>query len=109
MNYEEKKRKILDITNSFSEEEKLRWELERAPLEVNDVGKGITKLMEKYGSVNKVAQELGVSEDWLNYYVQHLSLNEPAPAIEEKTIEPVQNAKDHKEDFARYIVRKKKR
>jgi hypothetical protein len=108
MKYKEKKKRILEITGSFSEEERLRWELERIGIGTNNIGKVIGKLLEKYGSVNKVAQELGVSEDWLNYYIQHLPLNEPAPAIEEKTIEPVQNVKDHKEDFVRYIVRKKR-
>lgn len=72
--------KPLEVTK-----ESLVDELERVAVEANDTGKAILKLVEKFGSVNKVAQELGVSEDWLNYYIQHLSLNEPAPAFEEQT------------------------
>jgi len=68
-------------------EESLVDELERVAVDTNDTGKAIIKLVEYYGSINKVSQELGVAEDWLNYYIQHLSLNEPAPAIEDKSTE----------------------
>jgi ParB/RepB/Spo0J family partition protein len=65
-------------------EESLLDELERVAVDTNDTGTAIVKLVEYYGSINKVSQELGVAEDWLNYYLSHLSLNEPAPAIEAK-------------------------
>lgn len=67
--------------------ESLVDELERVAVEANDTGKAVLKLIEKFGSVNKVAQELGVSEDWLNYYIQHLSLNEPAKTVEQEAFE----------------------
>jgi hypothetical protein len=57
-------------------------ELLRCGTEANDIGQAIQKLIAYYGSVNKVSQELGIAEDWLNYYIQHLNLNEPANAQE---------------------------
>lgn len=72
--------KPLEVTK-----ESLVDELERVAVEANDTGKAVLKLVEMFGSVNKVAQELGVSEDWLNYYIQHLNLNEPAKTQEEAT------------------------
>jgi len=83
--YEIKKMKIKEIMKTMTDEEKLMYELERpSAMNVDDVGKSITKLIEKYGSTKKMSEQLGIAEDWLNYYVQHLSLNKPAPAIEEK-------------------------
>lgn len=98
MEYEDKRKRIREIINSFSEEEKLRWAFDTPCMEANDIGKAILKMKEKCGSVKEVAQELGVAEDWLNYYIQHLNLNEPA--------KPVVNTKDWKENFQR--VRRKK-
>jgi hypothetical protein len=40
----EKKNRILEIMNSFSEEERLRWELENFGIEANDTGKAILSL-----------------------------------------------------------------
>jgi hypothetical protein len=68
--------------SSFDEEEQLRWYLEPEEdllgikhIAPDYIGKIILKLTKKYGSVNKVAQKLGVSEDWLQYYLQHIKLS----------------------------------
>lgn len=76
--------KPLEVTK-----ESLVDELERVAVEANDTGKAVLKLVEMFGSVNKVAQELGVSEDWLNYYIQHLNLNEPAKTQEQEATSAV--------------------
>lgn len=57
-------------------------ELLRCGTEANDIGKAFQILIQTYGSVNKVSQELGIAEDWINYYIQHLNLNDPAKAQE---------------------------
>jgi hypothetical protein len=97
--YERKVMEIKKILDSMDSEEKLRYELEpRVGADINEIGKAILESVKKFGSVNKVAEELGVSADSLNYFIQHLSLNEPA--------KPVVNTKDWKENFQR--VRRKK-
>jgi ParB family chromosome partitioning protein len=63
-------------------EECLTDELLRCGTEANDIGRAVQKMVAYYSSVNKVSQQLGVAEDWLNYYLQHLNLNEPAKAQE---------------------------
>lgn len=69
-------------TKPEGSEECVSDELLRCGTEANDIGQAIQKLIQYYGSVNKVSQELGIAEDWLNYYIQHLNLNDPAKAQE---------------------------
>jgi hypothetical protein len=66
-------------------EECLADELLRCGTEANDIGKAVQGMVKYYGSVNKVSQRLGIAEDWLNYYIQHLNLNDPAKAQEATT------------------------
>jgi hypothetical protein len=82
LTYAQKRKKILEIMSSFDEEEQLRWYLEPEEdllgikhIAPDYIGKTILKLTKKYGSVNKAAQKLGVSEDWLQYYLQHIKLS----------------------------------
>ena len=72
-------------TKPEGSEECVTDELLRCGTEANDIGNAVQKLIAYYGSVNKVSQELGIAEDWLNYYVQHLNLNDPAKAQEATT------------------------
>jgi len=46
-------------------------------LEPNEIGRKILILIEYYKTIEKTAEALGVVEDWLGYYVGHLSLNPP--------------------------------
>lgn len=75
---------VKEMTEAEAIEESLLDELMRVAVEPNDTGNAILKLIEHYGSLGKVATELGIEEDWLGYYVQHLSLNPPAPVYEAK-------------------------
>lgn len=71
-NYEEKKKKILDIMKSFTHEERILWNIDGNYNQ--DITKDIVEVV-RLGGVNKVAHDLGISEDWLNYYIQHQALN----------------------------------
>jgi len=63
-------------------QESLLDELMRVAVDQNDTGEAILKLIDHYGDLAKVAEILGVNQDWLEFYVQHLNLNKPAPALE---------------------------
>lgn len=75
-------------------QECLTDELLRCATEANDIGKAIEKMVAYYSSVNKVSQQLGIAEDWLNYYIQHLSLNDPAKATETNTTKAEEKTKN---------------
>lgn len=90
--------KPLEITK-----ESLVDELERVAVEANDTGKAVLKLIEMFGSVNKVAQELGVSEDWLNYYIQHLNYNAPSKTVDQEATSPL--TPKSLEDFNKQDIR----
>ena len=71
-----------------STQESLVDEIQRISVENNDTARAIVKLVQYYGSMNKTSLELGEPESTLDWYLQHLALNEPASAIETPVIKP---------------------